>query len=174
MENYIETAVSRKNNIKDLMSSFVLCVPLMLLGTYIMILMYATGNSVFLVLGMLAALLLYYAAYKIFLKFNIEWEYTLVGNEIRFSKIINKTKRRDLFTVNLSKTEVVAKVTDNSNNHPFKTFSGKKYNLISQTINDYYFMITYTDKGERVAVTFEPSDRMKENFRTTLRGKFFE
>lgn len=174
MENYIETAVSRKNNIKDTLTSFILCVPPMLLGTYIVILMYATGNSVFLVLGLLVAALLYYAAYKIFLKFNIEWEYTLVGNEIRFSKIINKTKRRDLITVNLSKTEIVAKVNDTSNNHSLRSFGGRKFSFISQTTNEYYYMLTFTDKGERVAVMFEPSDRMKENFRTTLRGKFFE
>ena len=42
------------------------------------------------VLGVLFSLILFYISYKIFLKFNIEWEYTLVGNEIRFSKIINK------------------------------------------------------------------------------------
>lgn len=173
MEKYIEIVVPRKNSIKDTVLCFAASVVPMLLGTYIVILFYASASSLFLALGVVACAFLYYLSYKVFNNFNIEWEYTLVDSEIRFSKVINKTKRRDIITVNLSKTEIIARVNDGDHNHPYKTFQGAKYSMISQKTDDFYYIISFTDKGKRVCVTFEPDERMKENFNTTLRSKFF-
>ena len=167
MEKYIEIVVPRKNSIKDTVICFLTSVVPLLLGTYIVILFYASASSMFLALGVVACALLYYLSYKVFNSFNIEWEYTLVDSEIRFSKVINKTKRRDIMTVNLSKTEIIARVNDNEHNHPYKTFQGSKIVMTSQKTDDYYYMISYTDKGKRICVAFEPDDRMKDNFNTT-------
>lgn len=174
MEKYIEIVVSRKNKLKDTVLCFSASVIPLFVGTYIVILFYASASSMFLALSVVACALLYYLSYRIFNSFNIEWEYTLVDSELRFAKIINKTKRRDVMTVNLAKTEVLARVNDNEHNHPYKTFQGVKTQMLSQTNDDYYYLISFTDKNKRVCVAFEPDARMKENFNTTLRGKFFE
>ena len=74
MEKYIEIVVPRKNSIKDTVLCFVASVVPMLLGTYIVILFYASASSLFLALGVVACAALYYLSYKIFNNFNIEWE----------------------------------------------------------------------------------------------------
>ena len=174
MEKYIEVVVSRKNKLKDTALCFLASVLPLLVGSYVVILFYASGSSMFLALGVVACALLFYLSYKIFNSFNIEWEYTLVDSELRFAKVINKTKRRDIMAVNLAKTEILARVNDNEHDHPYKTFQGAKTHMISQTNDNYYYIISFTDKGKRVCVTFEPDERMIDNFKTTLRGKFFE
>jgi hypothetical protein len=174
MENYIEIAVSRKNNFKDTVICFAASVLPMLVGTYLVIMLYAAAASGLLMLGIVACAVLYYVAYKVFCSFNVEWEYTLVGNELRFSKIINKTKRRELMAVNLSKIEIMAKPEDNEHNHPYKTAQAQKTVLTSQTGAVTYYFVATTEKGKKVCVVFEPDARMIDNFNTTLRGRFFE
>ncbi len=174
MENYIEIAVSRKNSFKDTIACFVSSVVPLLIGTYLVILLYASSSTSLLFLGIIACAVLYYVAYKIFCSFNVEWEYTLVGTELRFSKIINKNKRRELLTVPLAKVECVVPATEAKTNHQFKTAQAMKYNFTSQTETKTYSMLCMTDKGKRVIIEFEPDSRMIDNFNTTLRGKFSE
>lgn len=176
MEKFIEMAVPRKNNLKDHAVCFISCMLPILFGTYLVMMIYSATNRNFMLVGLscLVCAVLYYVAYKIFSCFTVDWEYTLVDDEIRFAKIINKSKRRELVTVSLSKTEMVAKVSDKEHiNALNKTFS-KKFSVISQTNNDYYFIAGYDKEGKSVCVFFEPDERMRENFKTTLRGKFFE
>ncbi len=172
MDNYIEVVVPKKPNFKDRIISFGATVLPMLIGSYLVIMLYFAKVSALLPLAIIACAVLYYLAYKIYCRFNVEWEYILVGDELRFSKIINKSKRRDILTINLSKIETVAKANDTSFSHPLKNVT-RKFFFISQTNNDYLFLIGFDKKGNKVAVFFEPDEKMLENFKTTLRGKLF-
>ena len=176
MEKYIEIAVARKNNLKDHLLCFVSCMIPILLGTYLVTMIYSATNRNFMFVGLSCVVCagLYYVAYKVFCRFYVDWEYTLVDDEIRFAKIINKSKRRDLVTVSLSKTDIVARVNDKTHANVLNKTYSKKLSLISQTTNDYYYIAGYDKNGNSVCVFFEPDERMRENFKTTLRGKFFE
>lgn len=174
MDNYIEIAVPRKNSVKDTALCFAFTFVPLIVGTYLFITLLGTGDMGRIAIGAIICGLLYYFAFKVFGNFSVEWEYTLVGNEIRFSKIMNKDKRRDLMTISLSKTDIIARTDDNSNNHQFRTTDAQKCNYTSQTDVKTYYMIGVNDKGKKVCIVFEPDDRMIDNFKTTLRGKFFE
>lgn len=172
MENYIECAVTRKNNLKDNAICFTLSLLPMFIGTYFVILLYAAQSNLF-VLAILFCALLYFFAYKIFCSFSVDWEYTLVGNELRFSKIINKNKRRELMTVAFSKIEIMARVDDTNNNHQYNSTQLSKNIYTSQTGGKEYFFIGTTEKGQKVCVVFEPDDRMLDSLAILLKGKFF-
>ncbi len=176
MEKFIEMAVPRKNNLKDHALCFISCMLPILFGTYLVMMIYSATSRNFMLVGLscLVCAILYYVAYKIFCRFTVDWEYTLVDDEIRFAKIINKSKRRELVTVSLSKIETIARVNDKEHINALNKTFAKKYSLISQTNNDYYFIAGYDKEGKSVCVFFEPDERMRENFKTTLRGKFFE
>lgn len=176
MEKFIEVAVPRKNNLKDHVICFVCCMLPILLGTYLVMMIYSATNRDFMMVGLscIICAALYYFAYKIFCRFTVEWEYTLVDDEIRFAKIINKSKRRELVTVSLSKVDAVARVNDKEHANILANSFAKKFSLISQTTDDYYFISGYDKSGNKVCVFFEPDERICENFKTTLRGKFFE
>lgn len=171
MQKYIETAVNKKNSINDWLKIFVCTFLPLLVGTYLVMLCSQAFPS-FLPLSIVLCAVLCFVAYKIYCSFDIEWEYTLVDNEIRFSKIINKSRRRDIVTVSISKADVIANINDSEHNNLIRSVN-KKYNFTSQTHNNYYFIISQSDKKERVCVFFEPSDEMLENFRVTSRGKVF-
>lgn len=171
MELYIETAVARKNSITDIAKCFFCCMLPLVLGTYLVMLVLALKNSSFLVLSLVACALLYYLSFKIFTRFNIEWEYTLVQDEIRFSKVINKSKRKELFTIPLSKVSALVGCDSTEYSVTLRRFNGKKYNFTSQTKAPNYLLQATDKKGERVLIIFEPNDKMLENFKTTLRGK---
>lgn len=175
LEKYIEVAVPRKNSVKDYALCFVCCMLPILLGTYLVMMIYSATRD-FMLVGLSCVLCagLYFLAYKIFCNFAVDWEYTLVDDEIRFAKIINRAKRRDITTVQLSKVEAVAKITDNEHIGALRASIEKKYSFISQTTDDYYFLVGIDKNGKRVCIFFEPDERMCENFKTTLRGKFFE
>ena len=175
MEKYIEVAVPRKNSLKDHAVCFVSCMLPILLGTYLVMMIYSATNRNFMFVGLscFVCAILYYVAYKIFCRFTVDWEYTLVDDEIRFAKIINKSKRRELVTVPLSKIQVVARVDDTLHIHELNKTFEKKLSYISQTNKNYFFISGYDKDGKSVCIFFEPDDRMCENFRVTLRGKFF-
>lgn len=174
MEKFIETVVPKRNNIKDYFMCFISCLLPMLIGTWLVILVLNVGAD-FPVVGLACVVcaVLYYVSYKIFVLFYVEWEYVLVDDEVRFSKITNKSKRRDVVTVLLSKVEVVSKITNTSQINRIKNVE-KKYSFISQCTNDYYFMVATDNSGKRVCIFFEPNDKMKDNFKKSLYGKFFE
>ena len=168
MEQYIETAIARKNSITDLAKCFLCCMLPLVGGTYLVMLVLALKNSSLLAISVVACALLYYLSYKLFLLFNIEWEYTLVQDEIRFSKVINKSKRKELFTVSLSKVTALALVNTSEYNSIIRRVNGKKYNFTSQTKAPHYLLQATNKKGEQILVMFEPSEKMLESFKTTL------
>ena len=174
MQKYIETVVPKRNNIKDYLICFLCCLFPMMVGTWLVTLA-LNINASFPIVGLICVVcaVLYYIAYKIFILFYIDWEYVVVDDEIRFSKITNKAKRRDIITILLPKVEVVAKITNGSQLGKIRS-AEKKYSFVSQTTDDYYFMVANTDNGKKVCVFFEPDDKIIENFRKTLYGKFFE
>lgn len=168
MENYIETVVKKKNTLIDYVKGYGLPFLPFFVGVYVFVLMMnIKGFSAFAPLAMIACVVIAYFVYKSFGGLNVEWEYILVGTELRFSKIIDKSKRRDLFAVDLSKVESIGSI-DNLNNNSVS----KKYNFTSNTGGNVYYMITTLPKSGKVCILFEPDDRLLENFKTTLRGKF--
>lgn len=175
MEHYIEIAVPRKNNIKNYAVCFICCMLPILIGTYLVMMIYSATRDLMLVgLSCIVCAVLYYISYKLFCMFTVDWEYTLVSDEIRFAKIINKSKRREMATVMLSKIEVVARIGDKEHLSALRGNFEKKYSFISQTTDDYYFLAGFDKSGKRICIFFEPDERMCNNFKTTLRGKFFE
>ncbi len=173
MEQFIEMSVSRKNNIKDYFLCFVFCIFPILIGSYLMILMYSLKNTGLLMVSIVVSAILYYISYKIFNSFNVDYEYSLVDDELRFAKIINKSKRKELITIARSNIRMIARVNDGAHNNVLSSDNSKKISLISQTNNEYYFMLASTKEGKSVCIFFEPNEKMCENLKVHLREKFF-
>lgn len=173
MEKHIEMSLSKKMTFSDRIVSFILSLLPVLLSCYIFVLVISMKFTAFAALaGVLCAVSLF-LSYKIYCSFVIDWEYIFVDDEIRFSKIMNKTRRKELLTVNLSKAEAVARVGDSAHNQYLKNPSYKKYSYKTNTTDDCWFVASVTAKGERVCVIFEPNERMLEAIRLTVRSKFF-
>ena len=169
MEKYIEYSVTRKLSNAEQVKRFFYTVLPMALACYLFILIRALGSLAF--FAILISIGLFYLAYKLFISFILEYEYTFVENEIRFAKIINKAKRKEIRNVQLSKIDVMAKLSDNAHNNELKNVS-RKYDYSSNNSDNIYFFIANDNKG-KFAVLFDPNETMLESFKTLLRGKVF-
>ena len=169
MEGYNEVVVTKKMTFDVQVKRFFATVlPLMVA---IALILTQTG-SIMRIFVFLAVVGLVYLAYKMFLNFYIEWEYTFVTNEVSFAKIMNKSKRKDLFTCQLKVTVVIAKNTDKE--HLGKIPSdAKKYDFTSGNGTEHYVWITRDAKGKTLYIAFEPSEEMLVNMSKLARSKTF-
>ena len=174
MEKYVEMSLERKQTFANRVVSLIVSVLPVLVCSYIFVLVVSLRYTSFLALAIIICALSLFASYRIFTSFNIDWEYILVDDEIRFSKIINKTRRKEIITVNLQKTEAVARVEDKEHNQYLNNSNYKKYIFKSNTDSQCWFIAAATSKGERVCVVFEPDERMLETIRLTVLSKFFK
>lgn len=169
MEGYVEVVVTKKMTFDVQVKRFLATVlPLMLA---IMLILTQT-NSILRILVFIAVLALVYLAYRMFMNFYIEWEYTFVTNEISFAKIMNKSKRKDLLTCQMKDTVLLSKASNKA--HVGKIPSdAKKYNFTSGTGAEYYVWITKNAMGKNVCIFFEPNDEMLDLMSKQARGKVF-
>ena len=173
MEKHIEMSVEKKLTLSERIFSFLMSVLPMLVGAYVLVLVFSMKLTGLMPLAVIFCALSVFASYKIFCCFNIDWEYIFIDDEIRFSKIVNKTRRKELVTVNLSKSEAIARVDDSAHNQYLKNSEYKKFNFKTNTTDECWFVAGVTQNGQRVCVIFEPGERMLEAIRLTVRSKFF-
>ncbi len=158
MENFIEYSLPYKMTMKDRMMQMLCTVGPMLLG--VALIMYLG------VLGILLCLGLCYVSYRLFLSYIYELEYTLLEDEISFTKIINKERRRELLTASIAKTDCYGPIANRpAVQCPVKSFVSNQGDLPE------YFWITYDKKGNKVCILFQPTEGVLDVFATRARGK---
>lgn len=157
MENYIEYSLPYKltpaDQMKRMLSVFV---PMMVGVLSIMFI----G-----LIGIVICGVLCWVSYRLYLSFFYELEYTFLEDEIRFGKIINKERRKDLLTASIPATESYGPI-ENKPQVNCKTVSF----LSNQGDLPCYYWIT-SAKKERVCILFQPDERLLKVFEVRARGK---
>ncbi len=158
MENFVEYSLPYKLTAKDQLMRIVLTLAPMVAG--VLAIMYIWLIGILLCAGCC------FLSYRIFLSYFYELEYTLLENEIRFSKIINKERRKELLVGDISKTVSygpIAHLPQGSRNvRSFLSHQGE--------LPEYYW-ITRDAKGAEVCILFQPDDAVLEVFKVRARGK---
>ncbi len=158
MNRYLEVVRAKKNTFKDRAVQFLSTVLPAMIAIYL-VLMIGSVDAMFRILAFLAAVGLFYLSYKMFFSFYLEWEYVFVEDEISFSKIMNKSKRKDLFTLSLSKTKLFAKADDKDAVARLPQ-DAKRYHFTSQTDEPIYVICAETKQGQEVCIFWEPGEEM--------------
>ena len=157
MENFIEYSLPYKMTAKDRMMQMLCTVGPMVLGVICIM---------FVPLGILLCAGLCYVSYRLFLSYIYELEYTLLEDEISFTKIINKERRRELLTASITKTDCYGPIANRpAVQCPVKSFVSNQGDLPE------YFWITYDNKGNKVCILFQPTEAVLDVFATRARGK---
>ncbi len=158
MKNFVEYTLPYKLTPTDQTKRFFSAVLPMTIGIWLIMVL-----GIF---GVLICAVLCYVAYRLYLSYHFEYEFSLVEDEIRVAKIINLEKRKDLASYNIGKTESYGPIENLPQN------SGKlRSYLTHQGEEPEYFWITYGERGEKVCVLFQPSQEVLEVFSTRARGK---
>ena len=158
MKNFVEYTLPYKLTAADQAKRFLSAILPMTVGIWSIMLL-----GIF---GVVLCGVLCYVAYRLYISFHYEYEFSLVEDEIRVAKIINLEKRKDLASFNIGKTESYGPIESMPHN-PGKIRSF----LTHQGEEPEYFWITYAEKGEKTCVLFQPSEEVLEVFATRARGK---
>lgn len=158
MENFIEYSLPYKMKPLDHAKRIVYTLAPMFLGIFLI--MYLGPIGILLCAG------LCYLAYQLFLSFNYELEYSLLEDEVSFSKIINKERRRELMTGAIAKTVSYGPIEKMpKGQQKIRSF------LSNQGEEPAYYWITQDEKGEKVCILFQPTPVVLDVFATRARGK---
>ena len=169
MKGFSEVTVSQKMGWDIQVKRFLATVLPMMVALMIIML---NLPGIFTVVKFLASVGLFYLSYRMFLGFYIEWEYSFVTNEISFAKIMNKSRRKDLFTCQLKDTVVLTRNTD-ADHLSAVPKDIKTYRFLSGRKDTYYLWVTKDEKGRDICICFEPNREMLEAFRTLARSVSF-
>lgn len=158
MNKYLEEVRVKKNTFTDRIVQFLSTVVPAMVAIYL-VLVIGSIDAMFRIVAFLAAAGLFYLSYKMFFSFYIEWEYVFVEDEISFSKIMNKSKRKDLFTMSLSKTKLFAAADDKDAVARIPS-EVRRFRFSSQTDESVYVLYGETKTGKEVCVFWEPGEEM--------------
>lgn len=158
MENFIEYSLPYKLTLRDRAMQVVYTLAPMALGVFLIM---TLG-----LLGIALCAVLCYIAYRLYLSFFYELEYTLLEDEIAFAKIINRERRKDLMKASIAKTESYGPIA----NRPAIQCQTRSF-LSNQGEEPEYYWITFDEKGNKVCILFQPNQAVLDVFAVRARGK---
>lgn len=115
--------------------------------------------------GLVLAFVVLYFAYKFSKDIFVEYEYALTNNELDVDKILGKSRRKHVITVDFKNVEICASINDDRYISEYNNASvTKTLDVTGKSDNEIYYIDFKTDKG-RTRVLFQPTDKMKEGLK---------
>ena len=160
MDIFVEHIVKHKRNLKDNLIAVGVILAAIILGAVLLLLSFGFGLPQ---IGLLLVAGVFYAAYKIATFTSVEYEYILTNNELDIDKIMARTRRKRIMTIDFKSIELCAPVNDSEYKHELEDKSITiNYDFTGQGYNPAYFIICDGEKG-RMRVLFEPTEKIIEN-----------
>ncbi len=96
----------------------------------------------------------------------VEYEYALTNNEIDIDKIVGRSRRKRVITVDFKTAEICACVNDKNYEREYNNTASikKTINATGKSEYDTYFVDFLGEEG-KVRVLFQPNDRMKDGLK---------
>jgi len=149
-EFYTELLVKRKSGAKELfvkvsmIALILLAIPTIFIFTFGLVLVIITiGLAVFM-----------------FARLDVEYEYLYFNGDLDVDVIFHKTKRKRVFTANVSEVEIVAPVNAIEVKHYERL---KTYDYSSGTRSGNEYVMVVSQNGQKGRVIFEPNEKILED-----------
>ena len=107
--------------------------------------------------------ILFYFAFLLSKIIYVEFEYALTNNEMDVDKIIGRSRRKRVITVDFKTIELCASVNDAMYKNQYENTSSitKTINVTGKSDYDVYF-VDFVDSSGKIRVLFQPTDKMKD------------
>ena len=163
MEGIIEYLVKKEKTSSDTFKVLGLYV-----GAFILTVLSFTFLKGFAIIGAAAAV---YFAYYLSANFDLEFEYCMLGNDLRIDKIMSRKKRKQLIEIN--GIDVIA-IAAAGNKDVLDMYMATKTLFAAEKENDEenYVIVAKTSEGT-VKVVIKPDERIIERYKTVMRSKVF-
>ncbi len=105
----------------------------------------------------------FYGIYLLITSFNIEYEYSMVNNEIDIDKIVNVRRRKRMTTINIRTIECFGRKNDGSEFEScMKNTHTEKIYACRDKDDDSVYYAVYRENDADKMILFNPSDKMLE------------
>ncbi len=154
MDTFFEQIISIKKSIKEILGFIGIWILAILLSLFVLIIKIPviSSFSALIVFGIL------FGAYKLSTMLNIEYEYIITNGIMDIDKIINKSSRKRILSLDLTKTSRIEKY-----NPALLTNVDKKQVFFACNQNDVnaYLIVIDSKTGTGNYLIFAPDDRIK-------------
>jgi len=164
MDSFIEKIVAKKKTFKD----YLISIGIVLAGTLLTLIL---GFIQFLqpFWFIITAAIIYFM-YQLITSSNIEYEYIVTNGDLDIDKIINKRRRKRIFSANCKEFEILARLKGGLNDRRIQNITNRIMAVSSiDSENVFFAILNY--KGEKTAVFFEPDERMLNTFKLFIPRK---
>ena len=119
--------------------------------------------------GVIGAAAAIYGAYYLSLNFDLEFEYCILGKDIRIEKILSRKKRKSFIEI---EWDDILAITPISNEQAVSSYQVQKTIMAStnETDENNYLIIAKTKEGT-AKIYIRPNDKMIEHFNTFMQSK---
>ncbi len=148
---YTELLIKRKNGLREHLLALLLIIAVL---TSIMSVFFIPG-----ILGFFVPIIVIVAAYFLFRRLSVEYEYQYVNGDLDIDKIYYKTRRKHVFSMNVSELECLAPA-----DHPkLKEYHASKVlDFTSHTDVTKEYAMILSAGTDQVEVLFEPNEEILE------------
>lgn len=161
MDGIIEYLVKKERTAKDTITVFLI---------YIVAFVLAALSFMYLKsFGVIGAAAVIYGAYYLSSNYDVEFEYCILGKDIRIEKILSRKKRKPVAEIDYENILAITKI---SNEQALSAYQVQKTIMAAEKQNDKgnYVIITKTN-DETSKIYIKPNDKMTERFETLMRNK---
>lgn len=148
---YTEQLVKKQTNMKDVVIKAVLVA--VTIVSFLVMLMFP--------FGILAPVAMIVLDVIVFQRLKVEYEYLFVNGDLDIDKIMNKSRRKKMFSANVADVELLAPV-DAAELRQFQ--NARIYDFTSGTGQAKEYALIVSGQGELKKIVFEPNDMIIEGF----------
>lgn len=164
MDVFCEYIVTKKKDLLDYLLIFSVAVAAIIITYILMMLMIMFSPFSTIILFLIVGV--WWGGVQLIKGRNIEYEYILTNNELDIDKIVAKSRRKRVCSVDFNHIELCASISDPDflnvyNNHGEKTVKNFAGDLAA---NNAYF-VDFSKDSQQVRVIFQPSKRMLEGIK---------
>ena len=160
MDVFCEYIVKKKINVVDVLKVMAIWVFAILLSAVLFVLGTSfLGGGV----GIVLVAIVFYLAFILAKNSYVEFEYALTNNELDIDKILGRSKRKRIITVDFKTVDICACVNDENYRSEYNnTASIKKIiNVTGLSEYDVYF-VDFQNEDGKIRLLFQPTGKMKD------------
>lgn len=103
----------------------------------------------------------------LFRRMNAEFEYVITNTELDINKILNKSSRKKLYSLNVKDITAMVPAMKKEYHHEVSKFN-KKIDCSSGDLLENTYIMIFRNKEDFVQMTFEPNEKMLKSIRTFI------
>ncbi len=159
---FLEQLIKKREDNKTRLKKFAVLVPAIVIA----IVIYKISFSIFLFVAPIA----FFLILRFLNRQNIEYEYIFTSGELDIDKIINKTSRKHILSINVREFSIMVK-KDLEKDYPELNKFDKVYDYSSGSNNDNIYIAMYRYDGYSIRLIFEPNEKLISAIRMYIPNK---